>query len=252
MHIAYDCNGVVVRTADGRNFTARTVVSTLPLGVLLRMHAGLFEPPLPGGHVDVLTSGKVLMGNLTHVLLQFPTVWWDDRRPRWLSANAGTHGPVGAGEFSEWQNLNYFLPGTQTLLSFIAHPQSTAYEAQPDAVVRDAVMARLRAQHPHVAVPEPTAFHISRHGYDPLSYGAYTSYAPGWREVFTRTLAAPLTAEPCGTVRVRFAGEATCSLLNGYTHGALASGREAAAHILYAHGLGPKPSASDQLNLCNW
>ena len=46
---------------------------------------------------------------------------------------------------------------------------------------------------------------------------------------------------------MRLAGEAMCDNLNGYTHGALLSGREAAERFLHAQGKGPKP-----LSLCNF
>ena len=119
-----------------------------------------------------------------------------------------------AGEFSLWHNLNHasLLPGSQTLLSFLGEPQSSRYEGMADADVLAALMRRLRLQHPHAAhsMPEPSAFFISRHGYDPLSRGAYSISLPGWDDALHKTLAQPLTA--CGgEVRVRFAGEAMIS-----------------------------------------
>jgi hypothetical protein len=68
------CHGVVVVTDDGRTFHARQeVISTLPLGVLQRKHAELFDPPLPPAQARLLSpeSGFV-MGNLTHIVVQFP------------------------------------------------------------------------------------------------------------------------------------------------------------------------------------
>lgn len=62
-------------------------------------------------------------------------------------------------------------------------------------------------------------------------------------------LFAPLKA--CDKVRVRFAGEAACDELNGYTHGALQSGLEQAAEYLFEHGIGPDPSTLPALSLCD-
>ena len=144
--------------------------------------------------------------------------------------------------------------------------QSSFYEGKTDAVVQAAVMRRLRAQHPAVAIPDPSSFFISRHGYDPNSYGAYAYFKPGWRDLYFQELIKPLRAEDCKEagkgveevrkthkeVRVRLAGEAMCDDLSGYTHGAYQSGREAAAAYLFEVGKGPNPKHRDELSLCNW
>ena len=52
--------------------------------------------------------------------------------------------------------------------------------------------------------------------------------------------------------RVRFAGEAMCDDLSGFTHGGLQSGREVAADYLHQAGLGPNPNNKDDLSLCWW
>lgn len=113
---------------------AKEVISTLPLGVLQRVHGTMFDPPMPAAHVEVLTSDGIVMANLTHVLLQmpkdfeFPSKW--QSLPRWVSANKGANDTRSSGEFSEWQNLNHpsMLPGSQILLSFLGDPQSSYYE----------------------------------------------------------------------------------------------------------------------------
>jgi monoamine oxidase len=123
----------------------------------------------------------------------------------------------------------------------------------PDAEVQAALMRRLRLQHPTIAdtIPEPTAFFISRHGYDPLSWGAYSISHAGWKDAHHQRMAQPLTA--CGGhVRVRLAGEAMCDNLNGYTHGAFQSGKESAARYLHQHGLGPNPAKHPDLSLCDF
>ena len=63
-------------------------------------------------------------------------------------------------------NLNHvsLLPGSQSLLTFLGDPQSSVYEALPDATVSAALMKRLREQHPQAHIPPPSDFFISRHG----------------------------------------------------------------------------------------
>ena len=239
--IRYDCHGVTVTTKDGRAFTAKhEVFSTLPLGVLQHKHEQLFDPALPKDKQQALSpdSGFV-MGNLTHVVVQFPTVWWDNSLAKWIASNKGSNqsasggpdggGPNAAGLFSAWHNLNHdsFLPGSHTLLTFLGDPQSSFFEGRPDAEVQAALVKQLRLQHPHANISEPSAFFVSRHGYDPNSYGAYSVSLAGYKDGTHATLTAPVKA--CHEVRIRFAGEAMCDDLNGYTHGALYSGQEVAA-----------------------
>merc|ERR1719198_1685059 len=104
------------------------------------------------------------MGNLTHVVVQFPVIWWDDNLAKWLHAN-DPNGVATSGEFTLWHNLNHrsLLPGSHTLLSFLGDPQSSHYDGLPDATVQTALMERLRAQNPNKTIPEPSAFFISHH-----------------------------------------------------------------------------------------
>jgi len=248
--IDWGCNGVIVSTDNGDIYTAKHAISTVSLGVLQRHHKELFSPSLPEQHADALSSDHVVMGNLTHVLVQFPRVWWDNSLPRWISANPG--GKNMSGEFTEWQNLNHdsLVPGSQTLLSFLGDPQASKYQAMQDIDVQAAVVQRLRLQHPRVEIPDAVAIFISRWGMDPRFYGSYSIRQPGWRDKYMKILQQPLMA--CGKTVVRFAGEAMCDNLNGYTHGAYQTGKEAAAKYLYEVQKGPNPQDDDALSLCNW
>ena len=262
--LQYGVGGVDVTTQDGRRFHARhEVFSTLPLGVLQRDHVRLFDPPLPADQARLLSpSSRFVMGNLTHVVVQFGSVFWDNSLQKWLQANKGSNrsaaggpdgaGPNAAGEFAVWHNLNHatMLPGSRTLLSFLGEPQSTRYEAMDDASARAAVVQRIRATHPGIAVPEPSAFFMSRHGLDPHSWGAYSISLAGWNSTLHATLARPVR-DARNATRVRLLGEAMCFELNGYTHAAYQTGREGAARYLYEQGLGPDPTLSAALSLCN-
>lgn len=248
--IEWGCDGVVVSTSDGRSFKAAHAISTVSIGVLQRRHQELFSPALPKKHAAALSKDHVVMGNLSHVLVQFPHVWWNNSLTRWVSANRGGHGQ--AGQFTHWDNLNHesLVPGSQTLLSFLGDPEASKYEGMPDADIQAAVIERLRLQHPDLDVPDAVAFYISRWGYDPNFYGSYSVMEPGFRDKFIDAIKKPLKA--CGKTVVRFAGEATCDNLNGYTHGAYQTGKEAAAHFLHETGKGPNPDKDDKLSLCGW
>ena len=118
----------------------------------------------------------VLLTDRLAYLLIYCGVCWFDR----LQANSAKNDSYAArlaasGEFSLWHNLNHksLLPGSQSLLTFLGDPQSSKYEGMSDADVQAALMKRIREQHPALAseIPEPSYFFISRHGYDPNTYG---------------------------------------------------------------------------------
>ena len=103
-------------------------------------------------------------------------------------------------------------------------PQSSHYEGLPDAVVKAALMARLRSQHPNKTIPEPSDFFISRHGYDNNTYGAYSVSFAGWKDKDHAELRKPLRncgddpegpPPPAHIPVVRMAGEAMCDDMNG-------------------------------------
>jgi len=251
--ISWGCKGVDVSTKDGRSFKAKHAISTVSLGVLQRNHEEMFSPPLPKKHAEALHRDHVVMGNLSHVLVQFPKVWWDNSLTRWVSANRGGH--KMAGHFTQWNNLNHdtLVPGSQTLLSFLGDPEASKYEGMQDSDIQAAVVDQLRIQNPGIEIPDAVAFYISRWGFDPKFYGSYSVMEPGWRDKFMKILTKPLTA--CHNNKktvVRFAGEAMCDNLNGYTHGAYQTGKEAAAWYLHEAGKGPNPNHDDKLSLCNW
>jgi hypothetical protein len=127
--IEWGSAGATVSTDDGRSFTANHVISTMSLGVMRNHHTEIFSPPLPSTQAENMMQNHQPMANLTHVLIQFPSVWWDDSIPAWISANEG--GKDQRGKFTVWHNLNAegFIPGSKTLLSFLGEPEASVYGA---------------------------------------------------------------------------------------------------------------------------
>jgi monoamine oxidase len=246
--VAWDGHGATVTTEDGRTFTSDHVISTMSLGVMRKHHHEIFSPGLPSKQAENLADNHQPMANLTHVLVQFPSVWWDDSIPAWLSANEG--GKDERGKFVVWHNLNAegFVPGSNTLLSFLGEPDASTYGDMTEAEITPVIMERLRAQNPNIDIPDPSAAWLKNWGSDPLFYGAYMYSEPGvsWSAKWKKPL-----KQHKKTI-VQFAGEATCDQLDGYVHGALQSGKEAAANYLHEFKGGPNPEKSDELNLCNF
>jgi len=246
--IEWGDDGATVSTKDGRSFTAKHVISTMSLGVMRHHHEELFSPSIPKEQASVLMNNHKPMANLTHVLIQFPKVWWDDSIPAWVSANEG--GKSERSKFVVWHNLNAkgFIPGSNTLLSFLGEPEASLYGDMTEAEIMPVIMERLRAQNPSIDIPDPSAAWLKNWGSDPLFYGAYMYSEPGVN--YSDKWKKPLKSHR--KTIVQFAGEATCGQLDGYTHGAHASGIYAAANYLHEFKGGPNPEKHDELNLCNF
>jgi len=246
-NINWGSKGVTVTTNDGRTFSGKHAIVTVSYGVLQNNHEALFTPHLPSKQVDDLMDNGVFMAPLTHVLVQFPSVWWDDSLPAWLGTNTG--GEAGSGNLTNIFNMNHvsYMPGSQTLLSFFGDPQATEYGELNEDELKALYVERLRAQHPDKEIPYPSAAWLKNWVNDPLFYGAYVNYAPGvsWKTTWKK----PLKANK--EKIVQFAGEAACDCMDGYTHGAMYSGIQAAANYVYQIGKGPKPSDDDSLSLCD-
>lgn len=246
--IEYSCEGeATVRAVDGRAWRARTVLSTLPLGVLQARGASLFEPPIRAAQRAALAA--VAMGNYTKIFAQWAAPWWDERLYKWAQANEGLNG----GDLPSVRNLGHtsLLDGSNTLLFDLGDPQSTAWERLGDAEAQAELVRTLRGQHPGVEVPLPTAFFMTRHSTDPLSLGAFSNWALSAQEDHVRMAEplayypAPPSGPPCPPA-VWLSGEASCPNFGGFVHGGLLAGRRDARKVLEALGrVAPAPAPFD-------
>lgn len=204
--LRYNATGVTAILRDGREFAGDVAIVTIPLGTLQARHKRLFDPPLSRRQVRALD--KCIMANFTKIHMQWRTPFWRDV-PRWLIA----------GDLPAWWNLNHasMLPGSNMLLAWTDGPQGTRYEEMSDAGAKAAALKHLRKVYPNA--PEPVAFHITRHGSDPLQLGAYSGWPNGLNRTDWENAHAPLGS------RVFFAGEAWCNSVSAYMQGAFLSGQ---------------------------
>merc|ERR1712190_101335 len=160
----------------------------------------------------------------------FPEVFWNNEDRAFLLAHEER------GDFAEFRNLNRAenIPGSNILLSFLGNPESVTYENMADEKVQAAAVAKLRKAFGAEKVPDPVAFHITRWGTDPLAYGCYSTFLPGFDDDDYDTITTPL--KHSGDVRVYMAGEAMCDDLSGSTYGAYQSGRQVALTYLHKTG----------------
>ncbi|WP_144877344.1 FAD-dependent oxidoreductase [Microbacterium sp. 1.5R] len=204
----------VVATADGEEYEARTVIVTVPLGVL-KAGTIAFAPPLPdeiAGPID-----RLGMGVFNKIFLQFPAKFWgDDSYVLRALGEVGEH-------WHSWYDVSA-VSGIPTLLTFAAGPFGRRMQDLPDdEIVADALGA-LRRLYPQAA--DPTARWITRWGQDPFSVGSYSHLAVGSSHRDHDELAGPV-----GDV-LHFAGEATWGDEPATVGAAFYSGRRAAERIL--------------------
>jgi monoamine oxidase len=216
VRIELKAGAVRVHCDSGQVFEAEHAVITLPLGIL-KAGAVVFVPELDSARADAI--GRLGMGVVNKCWLRFDSMFWpreldvlafldpsDDLWPGWLSF---------AGQ-----------AGVPLLLGFNAADPARRLESLGDREAVASAMQALRAMFGS-AVPEPEAAQITRWGQDPLALGSYSFNAVG-TDADTRSV---LFGEDWGG-RLVFAGEAADPEYFATTHGALISGRKAAALLL--------------------
>ena len=207
--------GVQVRLTDGEVLQADHGVVTVPLGVLKSGDIA-FEPPLaPARRAAIETLG---MGLLNKCWLRFDRITWpaDVDWIEWLGPKDGI--------WSQWVSLAQST-GAPVLLAFHAGDQARQMERLSDAEMIAEAHAALKTMFGS-DFPAPIAAQITRWAQDPFTQGAYSFNATGTTPEARTALAG---ADWGG--RLIFAGEACEPDYWGTAHGALLSGRTAAAQI---------------------
>jgi monoamine oxidase len=208
-HIAWNRTGVTLHLADGETLTAHKVLLTIPIGVL---QAGTltFDPPLPAEKRAAISA--IDMGQVTKLALWFEQRFWED------FVVMSTDGPVATW----WPVESANVP---TLMGYTGGPAALTLARMGEQQATRAALENLSA----IFGPQVHTYYRGSRmvdwSLDPWSRGAYT-YSPVGMGNARHVLAAPLPP-------LFFAGEATA--LQGdlaTVHGAIASGRRAAAELL--------------------
>ena len=208
--------GVAVSVKGGDLMVADHVLVTVPLGVLkaggITFGGGL--SPARQAAIDGLG-----MGLLNKCWLRFDRVAWPDDVD-WIE----WAGPT-PGAWSEWVSLAR-VAKAPVLLAFHGGDAGRALEQLPDDEIMGQAHAALKSMF-GADFPAPIAAQISRWSTDPFAQGAYSFLAPG---------TSPKTRQALGGAdwdgRLLFAGEATEPDYPSTAHGAVLSGRRAAAALI--------------------
>jgi monoamine oxidase len=189
---------------------ARTLIITLPLGVL-QSKAVAFDPPLrKDGALTMLVSGPVI-----RVAMRFREAFWEKRHP----GVAFYHSP-GAAFPTFWTPLPMHAP---LLTAWAGGPQAAALTGLPQRELLKHALASVRTM--LKLVPRVEDYLVQDWQADIFARGGYSYMrvgGEGAREKLRRTIEKTLY----------FAGEATDAEEAGTVAGALRSGVRAAAEIL--------------------
>jgi monoamine oxidase len=210
--IRWDEGGVELALSTGEVLRADQAIVTVPLG-MLKTGAIRFVPDLPGDKRRVIE--RLGMGLLNKHFLRFDHVFWPTGYD-WHELVKET-----PGRWSQWVSL--VKVGAPVLLGFTGAEAARVIEPRDDRAIVAEAMEAVRAMF-GASAPEPVGWQLTRWSRDPLALGSYSFNAVGSgrsdRDILAR-------AEAGGVLR--FAGEACSSAYPGTVHGALLSGRAAAA-----------------------
>ncbi|WOO85150.1 putative polyamine oxidase 4 [Vanrija pseudolonga] len=237
-----DEGGKVQVQAGGETYTARTVLSTIPLGTLKAAPKDLFSPPLDARYAATVEGTHV--GVLEKLLLAYPAAWW----PRATEVGSYTFLPTKAedslGPNSTLRDVfdastiiaaNFAGPALPSpspiLLSYLSETPARAALAHSEEDVAAAFHEFLVARLGVPDAPKPSESALTTWLNDPLSRGATTTPSIVSDGGERSPLDFKELSRPLWDGRLGFAGEHTEIENRGSVAGAVISGQREAGRI---------------------
>lgn len=258
--IAWDQAPIEIKTSAG-TYTAKTVVCTVPLGVLKEREQDLFSPALPDRYRTAIRS--LGFGTLDKIFMVYSRAWWTEEPYRSIIKKGISRSPVndeGRGDRNDepdffigftdrfpgisideegraamgprmlsLTNL-HSLTGFPVLSSFISCANAKQVEGMTNTEAGDIIHTELTAWF-GCEPPALEAVYVTRWAADPLSKGSYSHMITGLSERCHREQFQESLAGSHGHT-LSFAGEHTSSDHFATVHGALISGRDAANALM--------------------
>ncbi|MBZ8119747.1 FAD-dependent oxidoreductase [Roseovarius sp. LXJ103] len=209
-------DGVRLETTR-ESYFADKVIMTLPLGVL-KSGDIQFGAPLKKKRQKAIN--RLEMGLLNKCWLRFDAAFWPEGFD-WINY-LGDWQDDTPGHWTEFTNFSG-AAGVPLLVGFNAAASAQTLEKLSDEATAASAMAALRSMFGS-AIPDPIGYQISRWQQDPFAQGAYSFQPVGTRSKTRKALFGSDWDD-----RLFFAGEATSHEYPGTAHGALMTGRAAAA-----------------------
>ncbi|WWD16606.1 hypothetical protein CI109_101034 [Kwoniella shandongensis] len=232
-------SGVTVHTSDGSSYEARTVISTIPLGVLKTLSREFFSPALPERLQEAIAGTHV--GFLEKLLLQYPTAWW----PNASTIGSYTFLPTSSSQPTENSSIEEIFDGSSlvmanfaapslpnpspTLLTYLSEtPAKLLLKQDPAEVVKAYHAFLVKRLKPSTTPPQPEKYNLTNWLTDEYSYGATTTPSIVSQNGERSPLDFKELGRPVWEGKLGFAGEHTEMEHRGSVAGAVVSGfREA-------------------------
>jgi lysine-specific histone demethylase 1B len=231
---------VIVET-EGESYEGKTIICTIPLGVLKTLPDAFFTPSLPGQMKESIAGTHV--GVLEKLLLNYPSAWW----PNHDSVGSYTFLPTGPAptdsssleqifEGSTLTAANFAcptLPGPNpTLLTYISETPARLLLQHPVEQVAEAYhMYLVKRFGAGVDVPKPSDYSLTNWLTDPLSRGATTTPSIVSENGERSPMDFKELSRPVWGGKLGFAGEHTEMEHRGSVAGAVVSGQREAARV---------------------
>jgi lysine-specific histone demethylase 1 len=175
-------------------FLAKTVIVTIPLGVLKHEASDMFHPPLPDINMNAIE--RLGFGLIDKVILEFPWAFWPEdldgfwaflpEVKRGMDFDEGKDAPglTGFVNMERIHKLGYQSQVQQqsegepysppVLVAHVSQRQAQRLEGMEDSEVGEMFLSLLRQCFAEVEVPELASVRITRWEMDPFSRGAIT------------------------------------------------------------------------------
>ncbi|OBK23267.1 monoamine oxidase [Mycobacterium asiaticum] len=212
--VARQSNSVTVRAGD-QTFEGPAAIVTVPLGVL-KAASITFDPPLPAQHAHAVAA--LGFGVLAKSYFRFQQRTWDEENVfyQYLGSELGSE----QGKWAQW----FTLPAAAGPIVLAFNPGSRGRTVESTAS-KDTVTSALPVAR-HLFGTDIVEIRSSNWTTDPYALGSYSFHANGSGLDDRRAL-----QEPIGD-RLYLAGEAVGADNPATVHGALLSGRRAAAELM--------------------
>eukprot|EP00435_Cladocopium_sp_Y103_P005131 s419_g1.t1 len=224
---------VSIQLENGHCYEADHCICTIPLGVLKRDHPTLFDPPLPESKLRSIS--RLGVGAMEKVALRFEDCFWEGSPQSRDALHCIYRIPTTEGRrHSGAMEAPYFVSlkpvtSSNTLVAYYvtdgARQLVTLEAAERVRHTLQLLCTMFGPLESRSLEEKLLEAKCSSWTLDEQSLGAYSFNAVGSSRRDRLTLASPLGA-------LHFAGEGTCETFPSTVHGALLSGRRAAAEVV--------------------
>ncbi|CAF1455581.1 unnamed protein product [Rotaria sordida] len=211
IEISNQSNGIVhISTLDGRHYSSKYVLITIPLGCL-KARSIVFNPSIPDW--KLLAVDKMGFGLLNKVFLQFSSIFWEENLQ---NIDIITN---------HYYQFYICMPESCILVLYAAGSYAREFEQYTDEETVQTLVTSLGRIYP--LMTDPIKWLVTRRAHDPYACGSYSNFAVGADLETVKEL-----ARESHDGGVHWAGENTnYSGSIGYVDSAFESGQREAKYI---------------------